>query len=149
MPDLSTQPIDSVQHFKGTDFPADIRFRQILVTGPPGAGKSTLIMHLGGWSEEGYLDLARKHWWRSEVLSVRPREIHLGIPFQGLPNAVSVFDAEFLECDPFPPIDFARVVLPPRKRYFFLGRLVSPLCVRVPAASPGTGPGTSYGTGAP
>ncbi|MBN8438721.1 MAG: serine/threonine protein phosphatase [Candidatus Accumulibacter propinquus] len=119
MPDLSTQPIDSVQHFKGTDFPADIRFRQILVTGPPGAGKSTLIMHLGGWSEEGYLDLARKHWWRSEVLSVRPREIHLGIPFQGLPNAVSVFDAEFLGCDPFPPIDFARVVLPPRKRYFF------------------------------
>ena len=112
MPDLSTQPIDSVQHFKGMDFPADIRFRQILVTGPPGAGKSTLIMHLGGWSEEGYLDLARKHWWRSEVLSVRPREIHLGLPMLGLADAVSVYDAEFLDRDPLPTVDLARIALP-------------------------------------
>jgi hypothetical protein len=83
MPELSTESIESLQKFKGIDFPGDIRFRQILVTGPPGAGKSTLIRRLGGWSEEGYLDLAQKHWWRSEILSVRPREIHLGIPFCG------------------------------------------------------------------
>ncbi len=95
MPDLLTEPIESLQNIKGIDFPADIRFRQILVTGPPGAGKSTLITRLGGWSEEGYLDLAKKHWWRSEILSVRPREIHLGMPFQGLGDAVTVFDAEF------------------------------------------------------
>lgn len=62
MPDLPTQPIESLQHFRGIDFPADLRFGQILVTGPPGAGKSTLIVRLGGWSEEGYLDLGRKHW---------------------------------------------------------------------------------------
>jgi len=119
MPELPTLPIKSLQRFKGIDLPEDIRFGQILVTGPPGAGKSTLIVRLGGWSEEGYLDLGRKHWWRSEILSVRPREIHLGLPFQGLANAVSVFDAEFLDRDPLPPVDFDRLVLPPRKRYFF------------------------------
>ncbi|SBT04987.1 Serine/threonine protein phosphatase-like protein [Candidatus Accumulibacter aalborgensis] len=118
MPDLPTQPVESLQHFKGIGFPSDVRYRQLLVTGPPGAGKSTLIMRLGGWSEEGYLDLGQKHWWRSEILSVRPREIHLGMPFLGLENAVSVFDAEFLDCDPLPPVDFSRLVLPPRKRSF-------------------------------
>ncbi|MBL8421491.1 MAG: hypothetical protein JNK92_12745, partial [Dechloromonas sp.] len=86
---------------------------------PPGAGKSTLITRLGGWSEEGYLDLAKKHWWRSEILSVRPREIHLGMPFQGLGDAVTVFDAEFYDRDPIPAIDFDRIQLPPRKRCFF------------------------------
>ena len=119
MPELSTESIESLQNFKGIDFPGDIRFRQILVTGPPGAGKSTLIRRLGGWSEEGYLDLAQKHWWRSEILSVRPREIHLGIPFCGLANAVSVFDAQFLDRDPLPAVAFDRIVLPPHKRYFF------------------------------
>jgi hypothetical protein len=119
MPDLPTEPIELLQKFKGIDFPGDIRFRQILVTGPPGAGKSTLIMRLGGWSEEGYLDLAHKHWWRSELLSVRPREIHLGIPFLGMEHAVSVFDAQFLDRDPLPAIDLSRIFLPPRKRYFF------------------------------
>lgn len=119
MADLPTQFVESLQNYKGIDFPADIRYRQILVTGPPGAGKSTLIVHLGGWSEEGYLDLGKKHWWRSEILSVRPREIHLGMPFVGLENAVSVFDAEFLDRDPLPLVDFPRLVLPPRKRFFF------------------------------
>jgi energy-coupling factor transporter ATP-binding protein EcfA2 len=111
--------VASLQDVKGISFPGDIRCGQILVTGPPGAGKSTLIMRLGGWSEEGYLDLGRKHWWRSEILSVRPREIHLGMPFVGLEGAAAVFDVEFIECDPFPPVDFGRLLLPPRKRYFF------------------------------
>lgn len=116
---LPTERIESLQTYKGIEFPADIRFRQLLVTGPPGAGKSTLIVHLGGWSEEGYLDLGKKHWWRSEILSVRPREIHLGMPFVGISDAVSVFDAEFLDRDPVPPLDLSRLVLPPRKRFLF------------------------------
>ncbi|MDS4015729.1 MAG: serine/threonine protein phosphatase [Candidatus Accumulibacter sp.] len=111
--------VASLQYVKGVPFPGDIRCRQILVTGPPGAGKSTLIMRLGGWSEEGYLDLGRKHWWRSEILTVRPREIHLGMPFIGLANAAAVFDVEFLQNESFPAVDFARIILPPRKRYFF------------------------------
>ncbi|WP_291997867.1 hypothetical protein [Candidatus Accumulibacter sp. ACC012] len=88
MPDLPIQPVESLQHFKGVAFPSDVRFRQILVTGPPGAGKSTMIRRLGGWSEEGYLDISRKYWWRSELLSIRPREIHLGLPMLGLADAV-------------------------------------------------------------
>ena len=88
MPDLSTQPVESLQRLKGIEFPGDVRFRQILVTGPPGAGKSTMIRRLGGWSEEGYLDISRKYWWRSEMLSVRPREIHLGLPMLGMVDAV-------------------------------------------------------------
>jgi len=63
--------------------------------------------------------LGRKHWWRSEVLAVRPREIHLGLPFCGLNDAVTVFDAEFLDRDPLPSVDFERIVLPSSKRLFF------------------------------
>ncbi|WP_313950157.1 metallophosphoesterase [Accumulibacter sp.] len=118
MPDPRTAPVESLQRFKGVDFPRDIRFRQILVTGPPGAGKTTMIRHLGGWSEEGYLDISRKHWWRSELLSFRPREIHLGLPMLGLPKAMSVYDPEFLDCDPLPSVDLARITLPPRQRFF-------------------------------
>lgn len=32
---------------------------------------------------------------------------------------VTVFDAEFLDRDPLPPVDFDRIVLPPRKKFFF------------------------------
>lgn len=118
MPDLPTQVVEVLQRIKGVEFPKDIRFRQILVTGAPGAGKSTLIRRLGGWSEEGYLDISRKHWWRSEMLSMRPREIHLGLPFVGLTNALSVFDPQFLDQDPLPPVDLARIALPPRQLFF-------------------------------
>ena len=118
MPDLPTEPVDSLQRLKGIAFPSDVRFRQILVTGPPGAGKSTMIRRLGGWSEEGYLDISRKYWWRSELLSVRPREIHLGFPMVGLAGAVSVYDADFLDCDPLPAVDFSRIALPPRQLFF-------------------------------
>lgn len=119
MSDLSIQPIESLRHYKGIAFPEEVHFRQLLVTGPPGVGKSTMIVALGGWSEEGYLDLGRKHWWRSEILAVRPREIHLGLPFRGLRHAVSVFDAQFLDCEPLPAIDYERIVLPPRNSHFF------------------------------
>lgn len=118
MPDLPTEPVESLQRLKGIAFPSDVRFRQILVTGPPGAGKSTMIRRLGGWSEEGYLDISRKYWWRSEMLSVRPREIHLGLPMVGLVNPVSVYEAEFLDCDPLPEVDLARIALPPRQLFF-------------------------------
>lgn len=118
MPELPTEPVESLQLFKGIAFPAGIRFRQILVTGPPGAGKSTMIGRLGGWSEEGYLDVSRKNWWKSELLALRPREIHLGFPFVGLTRSSSVYDAAFLDCSPLPAVDCDRILLPPRKRCF-------------------------------
>jgi len=101
---------------KGLSFPADVKFRHVLVTGPPGAGKSTLIRQLGGWSEEGYLDLTRPRWWTDQALAFRPREIHLGFPFVGFDEALAVFDPEWLQADPHPDLDFSRIQLPPIKR---------------------------------
>jgi GTPase SAR1 family protein len=90
-----------------------------LITGPPGAGKSTLIQKLGGWTEEGYIDLSLDKWWAAQSLTLRPREIHLGFPFKGQKQALTVFEAAWLALSPAPELDFERIRLPPPKRYFF------------------------------
>jgi hypothetical protein len=106
-----------VQQIKGIRFPADVRFRQLLITGPPGSGKTSLIVRLGGWSEEGYINLALNRWWSAQSLSIRPREIHLGFPFQGFEQALVVFDPEWLQARP--ELDRPRIRIPPAKRHFF------------------------------
>ena len=118
MQDYDTAPCPGVYQMKGLAFPGDVKFRHVLVTGPPGAGKSTLIRQLGGWSEVGYLDLSRPRWWADQALAIRPREIHLGFPFAGFKQALAVFDPEWIEADPHPRLDLERIKIPPPKRHF-------------------------------
>ena len=110
-------PIAELQDIKGVLFPKSIKYRQLILTGPPGSGKSRLIQKIGGWPEEGYIDLALDKWWQSSAFTFRPREIHLGFPFIGSEESHSVFDREWLVSPT--GIDFKRVKLPPGKRGIF------------------------------
>ena len=112
-------PVDEVQDIKGISFPVDLKYRQLLVTGPPGCGKTRLINQIGGWPEEGYIDLTLKNWWRAQSLTFRPREVHLGFPFAGCDEALTVFDRQWLEAPEPLTLDCERILLPPPKTHFF------------------------------
>jgi len=108
------EPIRDVQSIRGVDVPVGLEFRQLIVTGPPGSGKTHYINQIRGWPNEGYLDLSRRGWWKDRSLIYRPREIHLGIPYEGIKDALAVFDQEWLELEPDAlKIDYSRIRLPP------------------------------------
>ena len=110
---MKTIAVENLALIKGIPFPKGTGFRQIIFTGPPGSGKTTLITQLGGWPEEGYLDLGLKNWWRNRLLTFRPREVHFGIPFRGHPESLTVFEKTWLDSPC--PIEFDRIQIPPEE----------------------------------
>lgn len=111
---LKTAEIHDLTTVRDTLVPAGVRFRQIIVTGTPGSGKGTLVSRIGGWPEEGFLDLADKRWWKNQMLSMRPREVHLGLPVAGYRESLAVTDEQWLAGPP--ATEFERICIPPPKR---------------------------------
>ena len=114
--EFPTREVRDVVTIRGVEVPAGVKFRQIIVTGPPASGKSSIVRKLGGWPEEGYLDIAAE-WWRDRMLAMRPREVHLGFPVVGRRDSLAVSDSEWI--DTKPDVDLSRVRIPPAKRGFF------------------------------
>lgn len=112
-------PVAELGKIRDVTVAKSLKFNQILVTGPPGAGKSTFVKRVGGWPEEGFIDLSMKGWWRAQSLTVRPREVHLGFPFVGQADALAVFDDAWLENYDRLQLDYDRILLPPIKRHFW------------------------------
>ena len=68
--DMILAPIPDLQLIHGVQFPKESKFRQFLVTGPPGAGKSTLVAKMRGWPYE-----------------VAGRSVEVGAPARGRAHA--------------------------------------------------------------
>lgn len=117
-PTLALEPVSKLRNIRGVPFDRALKFNQILVTGPPASGKSTLVRGIGGWPEEGYIDLSTTGWWRAPNLVLRPREVHLGLPFVGRRAALSLFHEDWLAHWRELKLDVPRILVPPAPRHF-------------------------------
>ena len=117
MEPFKTVQIRDLKLLNGIAFPSWLEKKKLVITGPPGCGKTTIVNAIGGWPEEGYLDISSKEWWKSPNLVQRPRELHFGLPFVGFEKAVPVYDTDSLDESSYLEIDFFRIPIPPARRH--------------------------------
>ena len=116
MEHLDLVEVEAVKMINGIPFPEDVNRGRLIISGPPGSGKTTILNAIKGWPEEGYIDISAPNWWKAPVLTNFPREFHFGLPFMGHDKAVPVYDTESLEDRSHLEVDLFRIQLPPPKK---------------------------------
>lgn len=111
------EEFEKTKEIRGIIFPAYMDEHKLIISGPPGSGKSTILEKIRGWGEEGYIDITYKNWWKLPMLSYRPRELHFGLPVVNQEKAMAIYEVE--DFGDGLEIDFERISLPPRKKGLF------------------------------